>query len=93
VRDYDRQEEAPPPRRRGSKIGQDALVGAGDEPLASPEDSPLTPREEAVVAAGQEESISPEGDPPEADEAAPEPEWSPAIDPDTKPDAPSEDEE
>jgi small subunit ribosomal protein S6 len=76
-----RQEEAPlRPPRRASRIGQDALVGAGEEPLASPEDSPLTPREEAVVAAGEEESLSPGGEPPVADEAAPEPEWSPARD-------------
>jgi small subunit ribosomal protein S6 len=89
-----KQEEAPlSPAKQASSMGQDALVGAGDEPLSSPEDSPLSPREEAVVAAGQEESISPPGDPPVADEAAPEPEWSPASDPDLEPDAPSEEEE
>ena len=64
----------------------DALVAAGQEPLASPKDSPLSPREEAVVEAGEEESVSPEGEPPVAAEAAPEPEWSPA----STPDAPSE---
>jgi small subunit ribosomal protein S6 len=85
-----RQEEAPlPAPRRASRIGQEALVAAGQEPLASPEDSPLTPREEAVVAAGEEESVSPEGEPPVAAEAAPEPEWSPA----SEPDAPSAKEE
>ena len=78
-----RQEEVPlSPAKEVSSMGQDALVGAGDEPLASPEDSPLSPREEAVVAAGQEESILPPGDPPVAEEAAPEPEWSPAFEPD-----------
>jgi small subunit ribosomal protein S6 len=82
-------EEAPPSPRRASQIGQDALVAAGQEPLASPEDSPLTPREEAAVAAGEEESVSPLGEAPVAAEAAPEPEWSPA----SEPDAPSEKEE
>ena len=85
-----RHEEAPPPPpRRASRIGQDALVAAGQESLASPEDSPLTPREEAVVAAGEEESVSLEGEAPVAAEAVPEPEWSPA----SKPDAPSGKEE
>jgi small subunit ribosomal protein S6 len=89
-----RQEEAPlPPARQPSRIGQEALVAAGEEPLASPEDSPLTPREEAAVAAGEEESVSPLGEAPVAAEAAPEPEWSPATDPDTEPDAPAEKEE
>ena len=85
-----RQEEAPlPPPRRASLIGQEALVAAGEEPLASPEDSPLTPREEAAVAAGEQESVSPVGEAPVAAEAAPEPEWSPA----SEPDAPSEKEQ
>ena len=85
-----RQDEAPlPPPRRASRIGQDALVAAGEEPLASPEDSPLTPREEAAVAAGEADSVSSEGEPPVAAEAAPEPEWSHA----SKPDAPSGKEE
>ena len=97
-----RQEEVPPPPpRRGppgqegespatprepSEIGQDALIGAGEEPPS--EDSPLSPREEAAVAADEEETVSPSGDAPVADEAAPEPEWSPA-----EPEDPSEPEE
>lgn len=84
-----RQEDAgtPPPPRRGSRIGEEALEAAGEEPGGPPEDSPLSPREEAIAEADQEESVvAPEGEAPVADEAAPEPEWSPATDPDTEPD-------
>jgi hypothetical protein len=88
-----RQEEASPLRpRRGSRIGAEALEAAGEEPGASPADSPLSPREAAIVEADQEESVvASEQEAPVADEAAPEPEWSPATDPDTEPDTPSGD--
>jgi small subunit ribosomal protein S6 len=86
-------EEAPPPApRRASRIGQEALVAAGEQPLGSPQDSPLSPREEAAVAAGEEESVSPLGDAPVAAEAGPEPE-EPEGYATTEPDAPSEEEE
>src|SRR4030095_14083474 len=64
---------SPPPPKQASRIGRDALVAAGEEPLASPKDSPLSPREEAVVEAGQEESVSPVDEPPVAAGAAPAP--------------------
>jgi small subunit ribosomal protein S6 len=93
------EEVPPPPPRRGppmsreaSRIGQEALVAAGEQPLASPLDSPLTPREEAAVAAGEAESASPLGEAPVAEEAGPEPE-EPEGYATTEPDAPSEEEE
>ena len=91
-------EEAAPSPRRASGIGQEALVAAGEEPVASPGDSPLSPREEAAVAAGEEESVSPEGDAPVAAEAGPEPEEPEGYattepDASTEPDGSSEKEE
>ena len=61
-----RQEEAPlSPPIEVSPMGQDALIGAGEEAEASPkEDSPLSPREEAIVAADEETSLSPEDEAP-----------------------------
>jgi small subunit ribosomal protein S6 len=91
-----RQEDAgtPPPPRRGSRIGEEALEAAGEEPGGPPADSPLSPREEAIADADQEESVvAPDEEAPVADEAGPEPEWSPATDPDTEPDPSAEDKE
>jgi small subunit ribosomal protein S6 len=93
------EEVPPPPPRRGppmsreaSRIGQEALVAAGEQPLGASQDSPLSPREEAAVAAGEEESASPLGEAPVAAEAGPEPE-EPEGYATTEPDAPSEEEE
>jgi small subunit ribosomal protein S6 len=89
-----RREEAPvpPAPRRASRIGQEALVAAGEQPLASSQDSPLTPREQAAVVAGEAESVSPEGVAPVAAEAGPEP-AEPEGYAATEPDAPSEKEQ
>jgi small subunit ribosomal protein S6 len=84
--------EAPPRARQASRIGREALVAAGEEPLAAPGASPLSPREEAAVAAGEEESASPEGEAPVAAEAGPEPE-EPEGYALTESDAPSEKEQ
>jgi small subunit ribosomal protein S6 len=94
-----RQEDGPsgeaarqPPSRQASRIGREALVAAGQEPLASPGVSPLSPREQAAVAAGKEESVSPEGEAPVAPDAGAEPE-EPEGYALTEPDAPSEKEQ
>jgi small subunit ribosomal protein S6 len=79
---------APPTSREASRIGQEALVAAGEQPLAAPLDSPLSPREEAAVAAGEAESASPLGEAPVAAEAGLEPE-EPEGYATTEPDAPS----
>ena len=85
-------EEAPLPPRRTSRIGQEALVAAGEQPLAAPEDSPLSPREEARVQAGVATTDLPEGEAPVAEEAGLEPE-EPEGYATTEPDAPSGEEE
>jgi small subunit ribosomal protein S6 len=87
-----REDTSPPRPRQASRIGREALVAAGQEPLASPGASPLSPREQAAVAAGEEESVSPEGEAPVAAEAGPEPE-EPEGYALTEPDAPSEKEQ
>lgn len=90
--DFPSGKDAQPSPRRASRIGREALVGAGQAPQASPRASPLSPREQAAVAAGKEESVSPEGEAPVAADAGPEPE-EPEGYATTEPDPPSEKEE
>jgi small subunit ribosomal protein S6 len=82
--------DVPPPPRPGSRIGEEALEAAGEEPGATPEDSPLSPREGAIAEADEEESVvSAEEVAPVAEEAGLEPE-EPESSVTTEPDEPSE---